>query len=67
MMLRGDRLRSGIPAALPDFERNRSGNLCRRSKIAQFKGPHYTIVLGNRGATQIADLIVEFVDRCQRS
>jgi lipase len=26
---------------------------------------HYTIVLGNHGATRIADLIVDFADRCQ--
>jgi len=26
---------------------------------------HYTIVLGNPGATRIADLIADFADRCQ--
>lgn len=28
---------------------------------------HYTIVLGNQGATRIADLIADFADRCQNS
>lgn len=69
MMLRAETgFAPAFPPLFPDSVVGQIRELVPQIEDRKFRGTtHYTIVLGNRGATQIADLIVEFVDRCQRS
>ena len=69
MMLRAETgFAPAFPPLFPDSVVAEIRGLVPQIEDRKFAGTtHYTLVLGNRGATQIADLIVEFVDRCQRS
>ena len=69
MMLRAETgFAPGFPPLFPDSVVGQIRELVPQIEDRKFAGTtHYTIVLGNRGATQVAALIVEFADRCRRS
>jgi lipase len=57
-----------FPPLFPDSVVGEIRELVPQIQDRKFAGTtHYTLVLGNGGATQIADLIVEFAERCKPS
>jgi lipase len=69
MMLRAETgFAPAFPPLFPDSVVGQIRELVPQIEDRKFAGTtHYTLVLGNSGATQIADLIVEFAERCKPS
>jgi lipase len=69
MMLRAETgFAPAFPPLFPDSVVGEIRELVPQIEDRKFAGTtHYTLVLGNYGATQIADLIAEFAERCRTS
>ena len=67
MLLRAEAgLRPGQPPIFPDATMVPFRECVRGMQEETITGTtHYTITLGERGATRVADLIVEFAERCE--